>query len=1532
MGVVRIPSALLWRKRWGCLRGVSTLIVCMLAAQPVRGRDPGVSPPNDTGPPEKSASSRPRIALRPGVQPAPASAGDAEPWHPNLLRDRQIEVHLRTALRDISSGRLIGGLTELQAIIDREDDVFVRFESEPVPRGAHALAENSLGSLAPDALGAYETLFGKQARQYLEAALLLPDPQLLARVARRYYFTSAGFEAGSHLAAYWTDHGCDELAWGWWQRVLNEPAHRRRVLPMHRMRAAWCGRRLGRSAAVREILQATNHDQALTIAGRPFSVDLWLGQSPLEAGGDAAGGDCRVVGGQIDRNGAGVGSGPAVGRPLWSRLLAGEHSRHIETLARAWQDHQLQMGLPIGTAQFPLLVGEKLIFRDFEGLRAVSLKTGKSLWSYTCASALCREIAPRQTVAADGNPDPNNVMRHVVGNCTLGTLAGDAHHVFALDRIEAEEAAPPHAAAPNAEVLLSQRHSNVLAAFDLEGQAKEVQPVWSVGGREVDADRGRPLAGHFFLGPPLPVADRLYAVSEHNQQLFLSCLKSASGELLWTQAICSVTQPISADYQRFALVCSPSYGEGIVVCPTQSGVLVAVDGMSGALLWAASHDDSEPAQRQQMSAWPYSSRRRFGHPGYLNLPVIHNSHVVYLPAHSEYVHCLDLTSGAVRWRVRRDDLESSTATEFVAAVTDTTVVIVGHRKCRGLALDSGRQEWTVRLGSSPAGRGVRLGSSYHLALDDGRLVSLELDTGRTSAAPFTPGAARLGNLVAGADSIVSMGPGEIVVYPQARGLLDQLEPELTGGAPLPAKILEAAELELTLGRCDRAEQHLETVLARGNQSPEACRAAELLRGLLAGKLHRGDCPPAVLQRLARLSGDAERRGGYLLEVCRAGLFNGDAKSAVSAARDLAASNEDSAVAAADDPSRSAPPLVLAAKILRQFSRHDEKALRALESLLVPDVDRAVRDENTLSMRRLIRLMGDAPMADELRLQLAQVLARQGRLQQAETVLLACRGSRQPSAAGQATRLLAELWSRIGLVQDAAQLFGEIATRFAGVDIAPQRSGANWLAGRSRDDPAYEAFTHLSASAAPGADLRIVESGAADDRLQSVYNANGVQCLATPRQSPFELFDRGRGSNGVFTVVDRRTGLAYPETIHVKGRFFYPVSSQSCYMQHSFVGHFLPLGGVGAVHGISLLERKLLWSASPPGLSGAKEFARVGPAGPGFCTFQYRQHLYAVDPLDGRVLWQRDDLEAASGLMSEPFLGIIGDEDVLVVFASNGANYTVYETSSGAELRRGKLDIQPRMPRRAIGRRLFHYSMAPDARRLRVWDPESDTFVWDQPADEIAEASVLEGVPPGTKIATFVRETDEAAFVTLSGRVRVVDLVTGHERLDVPIDPQLLENLSFLRAFRDGERYYFNLQRTPPPGHSVSIPEYLVTDASLPCVHIQGELCAVDPKTQQVVWRRTLGSRSLVQLVGQPLPVLVSLCRIRRQDQASLAVEALDLRTGQTLAARDDLVSDRLLQASYDRQRGSIELRGGKTTIRLEFAPNVAGLSAGELSP
>lgn len=1439
------------------------------------GHDPGRGPPSDTGPPTEDVR--------------------WDNWHHNLVRERPVEVRLRTAQKELQAGHVTEALLHLQAVLDSGDDVFVRLESQPVPAGAQYLADRLLGSLDPPARAAYETLHGSEARRLLNAARAQGDSRLLTQIVRRFFHTAAGGDATILLAYHWLDHGSDELAATCWQRVLAEPAHRQRLQASQRAAAAWCLHRAGQSEAAQALVDELGR-HPIAIAGRAVQPQSLIGQtSPVPPFGALA--RVALVGDAADRNAVQTGTAPALNHRLWRVSLAGDASAHLVDLVAAWEPYQKQNGLPIGAAHFPLVVGERLIFRDYEGIRAVSLTGGETLWSYAARSSLSRDIPapPKPAAPVEGNPDPNNLMKSIVGNCLLGMLAGDGRRVFAVDQVETDQPMQIASSASASEAPhVSRRQSNTLIALAVAPESTAdgtIQPVWTVGGRAASDDEiaPAPLAGHFFIGPPLPLADRLYAVSEHRQQLHLSCLDAADGTLAWTQPICSVPQPISTDFHRFFLVCSPSYGEGVLVVPTQAGVLVAVDPVTGRLLWAASHDDAEPQHRQQMSAWPYSSRRRYSHPGYPNLPLIHQGQVVYLPAHSEFVHCLDLASGKLRWRVRREDLEPSSACEYVAAVTDQTVLLVGRRCCRGLDLATGAVRYRTKLASVPAGRGVQMQTCYHLPLDDGRIVSLDLASGKVTATARADAPASLGNLVAGGNLLISMGRSEIAAWPQAGHELVRLDELPAATANSLEHILAAAELELTLGRAGQAQARLDA-LSNGAVTE---RVRELMRRVVLAHLEdttvdRGTqlVRLAQLARLEQLARTPEHRARYLLERAR---FEHDRAAALLplTVRELAAENPLEPLWLLDDPSRfvAAGPFVAAL---------EREACGSSEAW--PDAQGR-----------------------------AGHLIAQGKSHEAELLLLGSRRGDTLSSAAAATRLLAELWQKQGLEHDAARMLDDLGTRFAAIDVEPGVTGRDYLEGFPQAGAAWAAYRRLTAPAWSGAGVRIVENKTPHDDLQATYNGNNVQHLTVPRSLPFDLFDRGRGVAGQLTLVDRHSGLERPETIEFPGRYSYPViSSGPGHLQHSYVGHFVPLGGTGTVHGLSLLERRLVWSTSLEFLQFAKDLVRVGPAGSRFCAFQYRQHLFVLDPADGRLLWRRDDLEPLSGLMSDPVLGMIGDEQVLAVFSGQGTNYTLYDTATGAELRRGRLDVQPRLVRRAYGRRLWHFSSG-EGRRIRVWDALTDRFVWDEAADEFVEASQLDGVAPGTKVFCFVRDTDEAAFVTRSGRLRVADLARGEWKFDVPLEPEQLENLSYLRAFRDHERYYINFQRSQRAGASAS--SYIISDATVSVVHVQGDLCAVDRHTHEVLWTRSLGNRSVLQLPDYRLPVLVTIYRVRSGDQPALAVEVLDAVTGATLAGRDDLMSDRLLQVLYERQPGLIALRGGKTEIRLEFPGEVARLNA-----
>src|SRR5262245_27916382 len=176
-----LPCAGPRRVRWARVIGGAGLAVWILSISPAPAREPGRGPPSDTGPPALSSAAVPRPDPGPGVAPTAEtpSSGEPDPWHTNLIRERQVEVRLRTALRDLEEGRLIAALTSLQSILDRDDDVFIRFASEPAPRGARFLADRLIGGLSPKSLATYETLYGKEARQLLETALTGPDPDLL---------------------------------------------------------------------------------------------------------------------------------------------------------------------------------------------------------------------------------------------------------------------------------------------------------------------------------------------------------------------------------------------------------------------------------------------------------------------------------------------------------------------------------------------------------------------------------------------------------------------------------------------------------------------------------------------------------------------------------------------------------------------------------------------------------------------------------------------------------------------------------------------------------------------------------------------------------------------------------------------------------------------------------------------------------------------------------------------------------------------------------------------------------------------------------------------------------------------------------------------------------------------------------------------------------------------------------------------------------------------------------------------------------
>jgi outer membrane protein assembly factor BamB len=1521
------PAAL--RRRWLVFTLTGTLL--LPAAAEFAG-----SAERNTGPPR----SPPAQAQSPPVASAvsadsPLCSPSEDGWHPNLLRERQLELRLRSARKHLAEQNYSGALTDLQFVLDLPDDIFVRVEWEPVPRGACDTARRLFDDLPPAALRTYESLWGSEARNLLAEARQSRDAALYAQTLRRFFHTAAGFEAADWLAAREMDHGRFALAASLWSQLLGTPAHRQRVRPMHRLRAAFCLRMIGDTAAARKLIQQLG-GEGIRISGRDLAPEEWLEQA-VQSGRRllAARGNFVVCGGPC-RNGVASGTVPALVRPAWSASLAGSRSEHIHTLAAANESYQLQQGTPLGAAHFPLVVGTRLVFRDYEGIRAIDLATGTTLWRHECGTSLVQRIpTPGQPLSEGSPPDPQNHLHFMTGNALLGMLSSDGRAVFAVDQLDSGER--PGASRHDGSASIPP-HTNRLIALQLapetESAGGTTRLAWEVGGPADDPEAAqRLLTGHFFLGPPLATEDRLYAVSECDQQLHVSCLEPATGRVIWMQVICAVPQPIGLDQQRMLLDCSPALSEGTLVVPTQAGLLVALDPLTGALRWGSSCDDAQLMQRQQSSSWPYSMRTRYGHLGYPSPPVIDAGHAILLPVHSEYIHAVDLQTGSVVWRARRGDLEAATAGEYVAAVTDRTVLMVGRRRCRGLSLNTGEETWSVRLGSTPAGRGVCTSAGYLVPCDDGQILAFDPDTGRQTGWSRAIDGTRLGNLLLGGDLVVSMGRTDVTAFPQAGPLLEQL---LADGSDrlTPAQVLDAAELELALGRTATARDRLKELRTAKLPAELATRAEGLYRDTLLAELSAGSKHESrVLADLEPLMNTPAQRARLCLERGRA--VQDDPAIALAAARELSSLSLEHPLAITDDPSRSVAGTAAARGLLSAaLSGENQKPPQRLDSVVDDELSQILASKDLAALRRFTRLYADWPQADRTRLRLAEVAVEQQRNQLAELVLLDARNSEDAATRGASTRLLAELWSSRDRHADAALLLEELATRYAAVEVAPGQNGTGYVEHFPHDSPTWAEYRRFEAPQWALAAAKISTQPAANDQLQNL-SGNGVTSVPTPRHLSLQLLDQGRGSSALITMLDRRTGTMYPETIDIPGRLSHPATFKMGSIQHSFVGHFFAVGTSGTVRGISLLDRRIVWQTTPPGARNTNDLVRVGPAGPGYAAFQYRQNLFVLDPADGRLLWHRNDLEGNSGLMHDPWDGIIGDEKVLVVFHGSRGHYTTYDTATGAEIRRGRLDANPRHTR-AFGRLFVHFSGTADDRRLRVWDPLGDRLVFDMPAGSILDMSSSGGHAPGTKVLSCVRDADELVYVTIEGRLQVIDVASGAMKFDIPLDETQFANLNKVEAFHDRENYYFSLQHP----HVASVKHEAAGEASnrerpapLPersldsCVAAlnveAGDLLAVDRATGRLLWSHAHGRRSVLHFPRLRLPVLLLGCQLGVGEQSVSLLEVLDVRTGEIVVRRDDLPNEKLLHMECETDPGRIVLRGGKVDYCIDFGTNLA---------
>src|SRR5262249_22953201 len=259
-----------------------------------------------------------------------------------------------------------------------------------------------------------------------------------------------------------------------------------------------------------------------------------------------------------------------------------------------------------------------------------------------------------------------NHLHHVLlENSTLGTLSTDLSRVYAVDDL----AVPPHPQYTQqgnigAGGMVSQYPAlnelverSLLRAYDLDNG----KLMWEVGG-----DKGpKELLNCHFLGAPLPLGGKLYVLLEHNGELRLACLdpprdeKNPSPGLMWMQTLATVQVKLAQDPGRRIQAANLSYGDGILVCPTNAGAVLGVDLLAHPLVWAYPYREGEQVTEMR-------GHRNFGGTVRMAMPVkapewkasapiVQDGRVLFTAPDASSIHCLRLRDGTRLWKIPRGD-------------------------------------------------------------------------------------------------------------------------------------------------------------------------------------------------------------------------------------------------------------------------------------------------------------------------------------------------------------------------------------------------------------------------------------------------------------------------------------------------------------------------------------------------------------------------------------------------------------------------------------------------------------------------------------------------------------------------------------------------------------------------------------------------------------------------------------------------------------------------------------------------------------
>jgi outer membrane protein assembly factor BamB len=1495
----------------------------------------------------------------------------------------------------------------VEELLEGNEDYFCKAEGGGKPasyRSVKAEAQKLIGDLPPEGRKAYELQFGTRATQLLSAAAATGDIATIEQVSRLYFHTQAGYQATLILGRHHLDHGQPMAAAMCFERLRKAPAAQDAFEPMLSVLLATSYVRGHASEKAKAALNENDSGTTVRLGGKTVRLFAdgadkvaWLQaeaeQAETKQGSDESK-DWMLARSSPARNPESAGDVPLL-TPRWR--VSTTNQPVMERALRGIRERFVEQGLARLPAMQPLAVGNLVLMRTANELFAVDFATGKRMWPvHSGDNATLEQLLNSATTGDSQRTDLQNnsaLQERFWEDCTFGTISSDGQNVYLLDGLAAGGAwdnVGPSAWGRGGRLrmqvqqdpLTQMKDVNELSAHELKTQGKL---KWQVGGQTGEDEPQ--LAGAFFLGPPLPLDGKLYVLAEMSEksekgEIKLCVLDAGTGHLDWSQQLAMVEQDIVHDpYCRLA-GCTPSFADGVLVCPTAAGAIVGVDISNRTLMWGSKYD-REPLNFPVMRGGGGFFVAQGGVAGQANLMdhwadsnvIIAEGHLLTTPVDCNQLFCLNLQDGTPAWKQPMPRGENL----YVGGVHEGKAILVGKRQLTAVKLADGKSAWTTPVsyaeaakagaaaaGESvqppmPSGRGYLSGDSYFVPLSSAEVVQVDLTEGkiaqRAKARRDSSHQASVpGNLICFQGEVLSQGVDYVETFFQKKHLGEKVAESLEKTPGNAWALGHRAEIELADGKIDSAIADARRAYQADDNSYNRDLFIEALTAGLTSDFGKHRQELRDLEQLVKL--DSER--AMFLRVLAGGLqAAGEPLAALDAYVKLStlepAEEELEEVDSQWSVLRSRWVQSQFASLWKAAKPAQREEINALITRHLNEV--AARGDAKKALWQFISAFGAHPLADRARQMLVERLSGTETLLERESLLRQLERSSDEAVSTAAGVQLAKLLEQAEHPEAALAEYKRLEAKFGERPVQDGKSVKQMLTSL----PADTALAKAMASAAKWRDGKIEGSlvdGAGGGRLAR-QNIRLGTIKIDMRGSPGPFFqDVALGYDPSRQEVFGRDAAGKTErfAIRLDSQTPNPYGGINQYAEHfAFAqGHLLVVFAgyrlvaldtliPGTMTGERVRWQKELYDPAQisPGpaaqvnqvwgtvrrtatLTSGQAVGGIGPCTENTLCFVRGRDVSAVDPLTGQLLWVRHGIEPGSE--------VFGDEEYTIVAppesAGAGKQALVLRTDSGELVSRRTLPAQS-LRWTNFGRKILAFRSRGDNNSdLILIDPvKGEGDIWSHTVSGFVNTSGVKG--------TLVDE-ETVALLEPSGRFVMLNLEDGKKLVDEKLHEETgLLNIFVLRAAQQDILITSHSATgigARPGGLGGRIPigilQQLPADAFTS--PISGRVYAFDRATGKQQWPEpaTIEQQNLWLAQPAELPVLMFFGSVQsavpgRQQSVGSSILCLDKHTGRSAYENDKLQQFSAMDLSVDPENQTLALQWGQQTLTLKFTDGKA---------